>query len=173
MQFKSAVVLALLGGAFAQTLGVIQAEFGKVGSALDSLDSAVKSLTDGGDAAAQTKATIAKSANVEAALKAASAAIKGSSAKLSLVDATSVSTAANALIAKTDTTISDLIAKKSIIVKYNQGTETKNQLTAQKAAADDLAASIVEKMPSAAQGIAKSQSAKVGAAINKGLQAFS
>jgi hypothetical protein len=173
MQFKNAIVFGLLGGAFAQTLGVIQAEFGKIGAALDGLDSAVKALTDGGDAAAQTKSTVAKSSAVEEAIKAATSAIKGSSAKLSLLDATGVSTAANTLISKTDTTISDLIAKKAIIVKYNQGGETKTQLTAQKAAADALAGAIVEKMPAAAQSIAKGQAAKVGTAIGKGLAAFS
>lgn len=156
----------------AQTLNTIKTGMKDIGSKLDSLTSALNALTDGADAAT-AKGTISKSADVETAIKSASGSISKESAKLSLVDATSVSTAANELLTKTDAAITALISKKGVISKANQAGEAKTQLTAQKAAADGLVSAIVEKMPAAAQGIAKSQAAKVSASIAKGLAAYS
>ena len=161
MQLKNFVVLTLLGGAVAQsakTLQAITSSFTAIGSALDTLDGAVKSVSDANVATVATEPT---------------ADISGAADQLALQDAIQVSTAANALTSKTDGTIGDLIAKKALIAKANQSATVKTQLTNQKAAADALANAIVGKMPALAQSVAKSQSAKISASIDKGIQAFS
>lgn len=174
MQFKSVLLFSLIGSAIAQssaTLAAINGGFDSVGAALDTLDAAVKGLTDG-NAEAQAKDLIAKSESVAKAIKDASGKITAAKDPLALTDALGVSKAANGLLAKTETTINDLTAKKDLIVKAKQGDTTKQQLTAQKTEADALAKAIVDKMPAAAKAIAQAQAAKIGTAIDKGIQAF-
>jgi len=174
MQIKNFLLFGLLGGAMAQssaTLAAINGAFGAIGTALDTLDTAVKGLTDG-NAKTQAKDLITKSEAVAGAIKDATAKIGAAKDALALVDAIGVSKSANDLLAKTTTTIDDLIAKKDLIVKAGEQASTKAQLTAQKAAADTLAKAITDKMPAAAKSIAQSQAAKIGSAIDKGVAAF-
>jgi len=174
MQLKNFVLFGLLGGAIAQssaTLAAINGAFGNIGTALDTLDAAVKGLTDG-NAQTQSKDLISKSEAVATAIKDATTKISGAKDALALTDAIGVSKSANSLLTKTTTTIDDLISKKALISKAGQAATTKAQLSAQKSAADALAKAITDKMPAAAKSIAQSQAAKIGSAIDKGVAAF-
>jgi hypothetical protein len=175
MQFKNVLLFGLLGGAMAQssaTLATINSAFGTIGTALDALDGAVKTLA-AGNAATQAKALISKSEAVAKAIKDATAKISASKDSLALTDALGVSSSANSLLAKTESTIGSLTAKKDLIAKAGELATTKAQLVAQKSAADGLATAITDKMPSAAKSIAKTQAGKIGSAIDKGIAAFS
>jgi hypothetical protein len=170
MQMKF-VLLALFGAAFAQK-DIVLGQLEKVHHALDSLDSSVGKLVAGGDVAAQAASLTAQSGAVLAAIQGATAAISASAA-LDVIGASSIVGPADHLVKETEKTIADLVAKKDVIAGAKQTALVLDQLKSQAAAAQQLADAITSKVPDATKEIAKSQSAKITAAINKGVSAFS
>jgi hypothetical protein len=168
MQLKNFFVFSLLGGAMAQS--PISAGFESIGSALDVLDAAVLTLTDG-NIAAQAASLIAKSEAVAKAIAAATAQINQAK-ELTIVEAAGVLTPSKTLETKTKKTIDDLIAKKEIINKGGQGGTVKAQLTAQANGAKTLSDAVVSKMPSATKSIAQNQAKAISDQIARGLAAF-
>ena len=169
MQIKNFFVFSLLGGAIAQS--AISKGFDAIGVALDSLDSAVVALTDGGNVQAATADLSAKSAAIVKAIADATTTISASK-ELTLSEATGVLTPAKNLLTKTRKTVDDLISKKPIIVKAGQTATVKSQLEAQAKGAKGLADAVVSRMPSATKTIAQSQADAIGKEIARGIAAF-
>jgi hydrophobic surface binding protein A len=169
MQLKNFFVFSLLGGAMAQS--AIESGFNAIGTALDTLDTAVLALTDG-NVAAQAKDLTAKSEAVAKAITAATAQINGIAKELSIVEAAGVLTPSKTLETKTKKTIDDLIAKKDLIAKAGQAGTVKAQLEAQAKGAKTLSDAVVSKMPSATKSIAQNQAKSISDQIARGLAAF-
>jgi hypothetical protein len=163
----SLVAVALFGAAFAQK-EVILSGLSSIASAIDSLDSTVKKLGAGADAAEFAS----KSQAVLAAISSATNTINSATA-LDLIGASSIVSPADKLVTKTSTTVDDIIAKKDLIAKAGKSSAVLGLLKGQQDAANKLASAIVSKVPEAAKGIAQSQASKVGAALDKGVKAFS
>lgn len=83
--------------------------------------------------------------------------LKIASATLSLTDALSLLKLSNQLAATTNTTINDLISKKSIIDTAGQDAFVLTQLTAVKGATQGFIAAIVSHVPAAVQSIAQNR----------------
>jgi uncharacterized protein (DUF885 family) len=163
----SLVAVALFGTAFAQK-EVFLSGLAGIASALDTLDSAVKKLGAGADAAEFAS----KSQAVLAAITGATNTINSATA-LDLIGASSIVGPADKLVTQTSTTVDDIIAKKDVIAKAGKSSAVLGLLKSQQDAANKLASAISSKVPEAAKGIAQGQASKVGAAIDKGVKAFS
>ncbi|QDS70002.1 hypothetical protein FKW77_003469 [Venturia effusa] len=184
MQFKQILALALAGTAVAspiqavvdsvagaQDLATIQAAFASVEAALTTLDTSIKGLTAPGTEAATKKITDESDA-VKKALDDGSAKI-AASGPVSLTEALQVQVASNKLTGLTSTVITDLIAKKDIIVGAKQAKTTVDSLTGQKTAAENFVKAISGKVPTGVQTIAQAASKSVGDSLAKGIAAFS
>jgi hypothetical protein len=170
MQFKF-VLLALLGSTFAQKEVFLQ-QLELVHHALDSLDVSVAALAPGVDAATAGATLNSKADKVLATINTAIAAINGATA-LDLIGATNLVSPSDHLVAETEKTVADLIAKKDIIVAAKLSSTIVSQLKSQQAAATKLVDAISAKVPEATKAIASSSAGKIAAAINKGIAAFS
>lgn len=170
MQFKVAL-FALLGLAYAQK-EIFLHELEMVHHALDSLDTGVSGLAAGGDAAAATTTLTSKSSAVLNVINNAITAVNGATA-LDLVGASALVEPSEHLVAETEKTVSDLIAKKAIIASAGQTAAVLTHLKSQGAAAAKLVDAIAAKVPADAKSIATSSGEKIAASINKGVIAFS
>ena len=170
MQFTVAF-LAFLGLTLAQKEVYLNG-LNMVHHALDSLDSGVAGLAAGADAAAATNALSAKSTNVLTAINNAIAAVNGASA-LDLAGAAELVSPSDHLVAETQKTVDDLIAKKEIIKAAGQTGLVLAQLKSQGVGAAKLVDAIAAKVPADAKSIATSAGDKIAAAISKGVTAFS
>jgi 2-phospho-L-lactate guanylyltransferase (CobY/MobA/RfbA family) len=170
MQFKLAL-FALLGVSFAQKELFLN-HLEHVHHALDSLDGDVKALTASSNAAATQALLTSKSAAVQTALSEAIAAVL-SSAPLDLIGASAIVSPADHLVKETEQIIGDLISKKDILANSKLTGTVLGQLKAQADSAQKLADAIASKVPDAAKSIARGQSGKIVAAIQKGISAFS
>jgi len=169
MKFTAAVLLAIAGYAVAdstQTAKDISDQAKKIQSAIEGLDSAVKSYS-GGDAAKLTAA----SNSVGEATKTAQGAL-GGSAPLTLTDALGIQAVFNGLQGTLDTTMTDLIAIKQKIVASNQGCEVQKQLDAQQSNANSLAKLITSKVPTEVKTVAETLAGNVGESIVKAKTAY-
>lgn len=183
MQFKQIIALALASTAIAspiqavvdsvgaaQDLAAITGAFTAVEGALSTLDTAIKGLAAGADAAV-TKDVVDKSNAVKAALDDGTAKV-GASGPVSLTEALTVQSASTKITSLTSTVINDLIAKKDVIIAAKQGKTTLDSLTAQKAASEAFVKAIAQKVPAAVQSIAAAAEKAVGDSIAKGMAAF-
>jgi len=166
MQFKF-VLFALLGSAIAQKEVFLQ-QLELVHHALDSLDVGVLGLAPGAAATALTS----KSSQVLSVINNAITAISGATA-LDLVAAAALVSPSDHLVAETEKTVGDLIAKKDIIASTKQTATVLSHLKSQAAAASKLVDAISAKVPDSTKIITSSTGDKIAAAINKGIAAFS
>lgn len=130
------------------------------------LDTAIKSY-NGGDASAVLSASEALNSAVSSGV----ATVKGAQ-EVSTTDALQIQPAVQTLTTTVNTTITDLIAKKSQIVAAGEGQTTEDALTTQLQGAKDLAAAITSKVPSSLQSLATQLSAGITEAIQNGVDAF-
>jgi len=170
MQFTVAFI-TLLGLAVAQK-AVLLNGLTMIHHALDSLDAGVAGLSAGASAASATTALSAQSASVLKAINDAVTAANGATA-ISLNDAAELVPASDHLVAETEKTVGDLIAKKDVIKAAGQTTLVLDQLKAQGVGAAKLVSAIAAKVPADAKSIATGAGDKIAAAIAKGVTAFS
>lgn len=176
MLYNAVLSLALFGSAFAapsvditkRDLATIQSGLGNVNTALMGLDTSIKAIKGPADA----QPVLDMSAKVNTAITGATTMIMGSQV-LSLNDALTLSNTGMMLSTQANTTISDLVAKKAIIMMANMGPATVMALQSQKTAANGLAAAVVSKVPGIASSTAMQQTAMIGAALDMGIKAFS
>jgi len=152
-------------------LSTFTAAFSAVGSAISAFDTSVNALTPTSDISTAITDLTAKSNAILDALNTGATNINAS-AVLSLTDSLSLLNLSNQLVATTNTTINDLIAKKSIIDAANEDAFVVTQLTAVKSATQGFIAAIVAHVPSAVQSIAQSQATQVITVLNNGITAF-
>ena len=159
MQLTS-ILLALVATATAipltQDLPTIVGAINGVSSALTTLDTAVKALTPTSDAKAATADLNSKSDAVLTALKDGAAKITATT-PLSLTEAIGLVSAASALATSTNTTVSDLIAKKAIFDASGQSATVLKQFQDQLGAAKNLITALVGKLPSAVASVGNAQ----------------
>jgi len=179
MLVSNIVPFALLGLATAapsptlvqRDLSTFTAAFAAVGSAISNFDTSVLALTPTSDIPTAITDLTAKSNAILDALNTGATNINAS-AVLSLTDSLSLLNLSNQLVATTNTTINDLIAKKSIIDGANEDAFVVTQLTAVKSATQGFIGAIVSHVPSAVQSIAQSQATQVITVLNSGITAF-
>jgi len=152
-------------------LSTFTAAFSAVGSAISDFDTSVLALTPTSDIPSAITDLTAKSNAIVDALNTGSTNINAS-AVLSLTDSLSLLNLSNQLVATTNTTINDLISKKSIIDTANEDAFVVTQLTAVKSATQGFIAAIVAHVPSAVQSIAQSQATQVITVLNTGITTF-
>lgn len=164
MLVSTILPFTLLGAAFAapsptlvqRDLSTFTAAFAAVGSAISNFDTSILALTASSDIPSSITDLTAKSNAILDALNTGSSNINAS-AVLSLTDSLSLLNLSNQLVATTNTTINDLISKKSIIDAASEDAFVVTQLTAVKSATEGFIAAIVAHVPSAVQSIAQSQ----------------
>jgi len=177
MRFSQVITLTLVSSVFAaphivkRDLPTIEGAIDGVNQKVTVVDTTVKGLT-ADNAVANTAVLTTQSGDIVAALNAGVTTISGTDA-LSLADALTLNTFSDALVSNVDTTVSDFIAKKDIIVGAGQAATVVSQLQAQKTASGPFVDAIVAKVPEAAQSIARSQASKVLTSLDRGIAAFS
>jgi hypothetical protein len=179
MLVSSILPFALLGFATAapsptliqRDLSTFTAAFSAVGSAISDFDTSVIALTPTSDIPTAITDLTAKSNAILDALNTGATNINAS-AVLSLTDSLSLLNLSNQLVATTNTTINDLISKKSIIDAANEDAFVVTQLNAVKSATYGFIGAIVSHVPSAVQSIAQSQANQVITVLNSGITAF-
>ncbi|KAB8075766.1 hydrophobic surface binding protein A-domain-containing protein [Aspergillus leporis] len=179
MKFSSILALGLASGALAAPTkvahepSIVERDLASVTNVLsgintkvETLDSAIKGFSGG-----NTDSVVSASTDLVSAIKSGTETVKSSDA-LSSGDALGLPGPVQNLAKKIDTTIEDLISKKSQIVAAGAGAKTYKQVQDQYSAAKDLADTITSKVPDSLQGIAGQLSGGITAAIQKGLDAY-
>jgi hypothetical protein len=173
MLYNTLVSLALFGAAFAapvakRDLQTIQTSIAAVGTALTALDTSIKAIQGPADA----MKVLGMSQMVNQALTDATTKITATQ-PITLTDALSLQTSAQTLTTTAGTTVTDLIAKKAIIIQApGAQAATLQNLQAQKTASDALAKAVTAKVPANVQSIAQQQTAQIGMTLDKGIAAF-
>lgn len=179
MLVSKTLSLALLGVTTAlpsptlvqRDLSTFTAAFAAIGSAISNFDTSILALTPTSDITTAIADLTTKSNEVLDALNTGATNINATSV-LSLTDSLSLLNLSNQLVATTNTTINDLISKKSIIDAANEDAFVVTQLTAVKSATQGFIGAIVTHVPSAVQSIANSQAQQVITVLDSGITAF-
>jgi len=180
MLFSTLVSFTLLGIASAtptptvvekRDLSTFTAAFAAVSSAITDFDSSVTALTASSDVNSAITDLTTKSNTIISALNTGAANINATT-PLDLSDAVSLLTLSNNLVAATNQTVNDLIAKKSIIDAANEDAFVVTQLTAVRGAAYGFIGAVVSQVPSSVQSIANTQASQVITVLNSGITAF-
>lgn len=179
MQFSNILSLSLLGLAVAtptptfvkRDLSTFQTAFSAVGSALSDFDTSVVALSATSDITTAVADLTTKAQAIDDALNTGSTNINATDA-LSLTDAVSLLSLSNTLVATANTTINDLIAKKSIIDAASEDAFVVTQLQTVKEATYGFIGAITSHVPSAVSGIAANQASQVITVLNTGITAF-
>lgn len=172
MLYSTIVSFALFGATFAapvtkRDLQTIQTSIQAVGTALTALDTSIKAIQGPGDA----MKVLGMSQMVNQALTDATTKIAATQ-PISLTDALTLQQTAQTLTNQAGTTVTDLIAKKDIIVKAGASAATLQNLMQQKTASDALAKAVVAQVPANVQSIAQQQTAMISTSLDKGIAAF-
>jgi len=172
MLYNTIVSLALFGAAFAapvtkRDLQTIQTSITSVGTALTALDTSIKAIQGPADA----MKVLGMSQMVNQALTDATTKITATQ-PITLTDALSLQQSAQTLTTTASTTVTDLIAKKAVIVQAGAQAVTLQNLMQQKTASDALAKAVTAKVPANVQSIAQQQTAQIGMSLDKGIAAF-
>lgn len=158
MQFTLTLV-ALLGLTLAQKETFLS-QIEMIHHALDSLNTGVSSLAAGADTATATTLLTTKSTSVLNAINNAITAV-GAAIPLDLIGASALVEPSEHLVAETEKTVNDLIAKKDVIKGGGQTAAVLEHLKKQGAAAVRLVDAIVAKVPADAQAIASGSGDKL------------
>jgi len=172
MLYNTIISLALFGAAFAspvskRDLQTIQTGITNVGTSLTALDTAIKAI----QAPADAMKVLGASQMVNAALAAATTSITATQ-PITLTDALALQQSAQGLTTTATNSVTDLIAKKAIIVQAGAQQVTLQNLMQQKTASDALAKAITSKVPANVQSIATQQTAMIGMSLDKAIAAF-
>jgi len=173
MLYKAILSLALFGSAFAaptvkRDLATIQTSIMTVGTSLTQLDTAIKAIQGPADA----MKVLTASTMVNQALTDATTKIMATQ-PITLTDALSLQTSAQTLTTTATTTVTDLMAKKAVIVMAGQQQATLAGLQQQKTASDALAKAVSSKVPAGVQNIAMQQTMQIGTSLDAAIKAFS
>lgn len=168
----SAIVLGFFGLAIAEsTLMQRQAQtiitvVNNIDTQAKALDTAIQSYS-GGD----TTSLLSASNAVLTATNNGVQTVNGATS-LSLSDALSIQSAVQTLTTDLNSTISDLVAKKSQLVSAGAGGTVEQNLQQQLTAAQSLSTAISSKVPSSVASLAQQLSQGIINAINVGITAF-
>ncbi|KAF7593931.1 hypothetical protein BBP40_010438 [Aspergillus hancockii] len=179
MKFTSILALGLATGVLAapakvenepsivkKDLAAVTNVLSGIGPKVETLDIAIKAFSGG-----NVDGIITASTNLVFAIKSGTETVKKSE-ELGSGDVLSLPSPVQTLAKKVDTTVDDLISKKSQIVAAGAGAKAYKQVQDQHSAAKDLADSIVSKVPEALQGVAGQISSGITNSIQKGVDAF-
>ena len=138
-----------------------------INQAVGQLDTAVKGFNGAGQIGSLNSA----SSNVLSKISNGAKTVQGTS-QISLSDALALQPIVQGLQTTTNTTISDLIAKKSALVAAGAGSVVEQQLNQQKSDATDLSNAISSKVPSSVSSLAQQLSSGITDSIQQGIDAF-
>ncbi|QDS73915.1 hypothetical protein FKW77_007593 [Venturia effusa] len=144
-------------------LGTFQTAFNDVISAMKVFDTAVLALSSG-SALPEPKPIVNALSKGTTSLKA--------SAVLDINDAVNLLDLSNNLVATTNTTINDLVAKKSVVDAAGIAADVAKQLNGVKSASKDFIAAAVSKLPEGIQPVAQDQASQIVTIIDGGIKAF-
>jgi len=180
MRFSSVIALSLAAFTAARPITASPQEIAPFKTALDSILSAVNSLSDGIGALTETSdpkvvapALLSSSKKILDALTTGAAAISATKEPLTLVDSTGLIAPSSAMTKKVVSTIDALIAKKALIAKAGQTATVLASLKDQLAVTKTFTDAIAGKVPAMAKSIVQSQAAPANAALEKAIKEFS
>jgi hypothetical protein len=149
-------------------LDTITSVFSNIGDILGKLNTDVTAF----DGKAQSIAAIqTDSDDVLKAIKSGTSSIQ-STDPLSTTDAVQLQPIVKKLQGQIDTTIKNLVAKKSDLVSAGVGQIVEQTLIDQQTASEELSNTVVSKVPKSLQSIAKSLSSGISDSLQKGIDAF-
>lgn len=172
--FAKAALFALIGTALAspailkRDVQTILTALNNVNSAATTLDTAVKAFTG---TAAQVSTLNSDAAAVLSTLNTGTTNVQGTSS-ISDSDALQVASATENLINTLNTTIDDLIAKKSTLATAGQTSTVLSDLEQQESASTALGNAVASKVPSDLTSVANSLNAEIKQNFDNGIAAF-
>jgi len=167
----AATAIASPANLFRRDLATIQAAFSSISTAVNSLDNGIKAITPATDPQGAVDSLTQLSGVVIGALNSGTASVTPTS-NVGLADAVSLLSSSNTLVSAVNTTISDLISKKSILDAANADATIIQQLQDQKTASQAFIAAVITKVPSSVSNLANQQAQQVVTALNRGITAF-
>lgn len=175
MHALSIISFALLSLAAAKPvkrdLATVEAAFTNITTALDQLDTDVNALTADSNVTTAVATLTTDAQNVLDAINTGTANVNATSA-LSLSDALSLVSDAETLDNTVNQTITDLIAKESIINAAGDDSLVLAALEAQYNATEAFIAAVASKVPSSVESIAEEEGQSALTSINNGIVAY-
>jgi len=144
---------------------VVSGVFSKISTDVQALDTAAKGFS--GDAGALTQASNTLLADIKSGVTTIQ-----NSQPLDITGATQIASSVTTLSGNIETTINDVIAAKSAIVKAGQGGTVYQALVDQKAASQQLSEATASKAPKDLQTVATQLSAGILSSLQKGIDAY-
>ncbi|TLD07068.1 hypothetical protein PgNI_10599 [Pyricularia grisea] len=164
MQLKAVFVQTLLIGAGLCQVQVIQKALQDITQGLTQLDTSVKALND-----AQSGAAVIQQASALLdTIKSSTVAITNAQ-ELTLQDALGLQQTAQQLPSQANTTMSDLVSKKSVLDQLGATQQAIQTLKEQKVASQDLGKAVVTKIPAVGQQIAQQQLDQISQTFDQGI----